>query len=201
MQVTPDELRQYYASLSDEMLQEIDPAYLTDAARRCYESEFAKRDLSPDDRPLPAAEEDVEEGFEVEPDWMEYAACPCFFTAVPGSNHAHDAERAREVLQAAGIPCHLSVASADPPNEDVQRFDEYRALVPASLNLKAISVLDKEIFNTDLEADWRAHFAALSDEELRALNPEIICAGLLDRVERLTRAYNDEIARRRPKPA
>ena len=200
MKVTTDELRQYYASVSDEMLAEIDPANLTDAARRCYESEFAKRGLSPDAGPLPA-EEDVEDSFEVEPDWMEYAACPCSFTAVPGSDHAHDAERAREVLRAAGIPCHLSVASPDPRSEDVQHFDEYRALVPASLNLKAISVLDKEIFNADLEADWRTHFAELSDEELRALNPEIICAGLRDRVERLTRAYTDEIARRRPKPA
>ena len=200
MQVTPEELRQYYASVSDEMLLEIDPASLTDAARRCYESEFAKRGLSPDAVPLPAKEY-VEESFEVEPDWMEYAACPCSFTAVPGSNPALDAERARDVLRAAGIPCHLSVAALDPRSEQVQRFDEYRALVPASLNLKAISVLDKEIFNADLEADWRAHFAELSDEELRALNPEIICAGWLDRVERLTRAYTDEIARRSPKPA
>ena len=196
MQVTPDELRQYYASLSDEMLLEIDPAHLTDAARRCYESEFAKRELSPDDGPLPA-QEFVEEGFEVEPDWMEYAACPCSFTAVPGSNHAQDAERAREVLRAAGIPCHLNLASPEPPHEEVHHFDEYRVLVPASLNLNAISVLDKEIFNADLEADWRTRFAELSDEELRALNPEILCAGLLDRVERLTRAYNDEVAQRR----
>jgi hypothetical protein len=102
-------------------------------------------------------------------------------------------------LLAAGIPCHLSAVPPDPQNEDSQRFDEYRVLVPASLNLKAISVLDKEIFNADLVADWTTHFADLSDEELRALNPEAICAGLLDRVERLTRAYNDEIARRRSK--
>ena len=200
LQVTPDELRQYYASLSDEMLEEIDAADLTDAARRCYESECAKRCLSPDAGPLPA-EEDAAESFEVEPDWMEHAACPCSFTAVPGSNHAPDAERAREVLLAAGIPCHLSATSPDPRNEDPQRFDEYRVLVPASLNLKAISVLDKEIFNADLEADWRTHFAELSDEELRAVSPEVICAGLLDRVERLTRAYTDEIARRRSKGA
>jgi hypothetical protein len=200
LQVTPDELRRYYASVSDEMLLEIDPASLTDAARTCYQSEVANRGLSPDAVPLPV-EEYIEGSFEVEPDWMEYAACPCSFTAVPGSNHAHDAERARDVLRAAGVPCHLSVASPDPPSEQVQRFDEYRALVPASLNLKAISVLDKEIFNADLEADWSAHFAELSDAELRALNPEIICAGLLDRVERLTRAYTGEIARRSPKPA
>ena len=200
MKVTPDELRQYYASLSDEMLLRIDPADLTDAARRCYESEFAERHLQPDAGPLPAAEA-LEEEFEVEPDWLEHAACPCSFTAVPGSNRAPDAERAREVLLAAGIPCHLSATPPDPRNEDSKRYDEYRVLVPASLNLKAISVLDKEIFNADLVADWITHFADLSDEELRALNPVVICAGLLDRVERLTRAYNDEIARRRSKPA
>jgi hypothetical protein len=189
------------------MLQEIDPADLTDAARRCYESEIAKRGLSPDGGP-PTAERDaagsfeVEPGWEIEPDWMEHAACPCSFTAVPGSNHASDAERAREVLLAAGIPCHLSVMSPDadsrdPQSEHPQRFDEYRVLVPASLNLKAISVLDKEIFNAELEADWRTHFAELSDQELRALNPEDISAGLLDRVERLTRAYTEEIGQRR----
>ena len=198
MKVTPDELRQYYASLSDEMLLRIDPADLTDAARRSYQSECAERHLTPDAEPLPA-EEDVEESFEIEPDWLEHAACPCSFTAAPGSNHAPDAERARDVLLAAGIPCHLSAVPPDPQNEDSQRFDEYRVLVPASLNLKAISVLDKEIFNADLVADWTTHFADLSDEELRALNPEAICAGLLDRVERLTRAYNDEIVRRRSK--
>jgi hypothetical protein len=185
------------------MLLDLDPADLTDAARKCYESEFAKRGLSPDGGP-PPAEGHAAESFEVEPDWMEHAACPCSFTAIPGSNHASDAERAREVLLAARIPCHLSVMPADADsrdaqNEDSQRFDEYRVLVPASLNLKAISVLDKEIFNADLEADWRTHFAELSDEELRALNPEDFCAGLLDRVERLTRVYTEEIARRRSK--
>ncbi|MBZ5724266.1 MAG: hypothetical protein LAP87_04650 [Acidobacteriia bacterium] len=201
MQVAPNELRQYYSSLSDEMLLEIDPADLTDAARQCYQSEFAKRGLSPDAAPPPAADEHAEAGLEVEPDWLEHAACPCSFTSVPGSNHAPDAERAREVLLAAGIPCHLSAISPDPRNEDSPRFEEYRVLVPASLNLKAISVLDQEIFNADLEADWRTHFADLPDEDLRALHPEVICAGLLDRVERLTRAYNDEIARRRAERA
>jgi hypothetical protein len=180
------------------MLLEIDPAHLTDAARRCYEAEFATRDLPPDAAFLPA-EEAGEDSFDVEPDWMEYAACPCSFTAVPGSNHAQEAERAREVLRAAGIPCHLDLASPEPRHEEVHHFDEYRVLVPASLNLEAISVLDKEIFNADLEADWRTRFAELSDEELRALNPEILCAGLLDRVERLTRAYTDEVAQRRLK--
>ena len=198
MQVTSDELRQHYASLSDEMLRETDPTGLTEVARKCYEREVEKRGLAGDATP-PPADGDVEEIFEVEPDWLEHAACPCSYTAFPGSNHAPDAARARDALLAAEVPCHLSVISPDPQNEDSPTFDEYRVLVPESLNLKAISVLDKEIFNAELEADWRTHFAALPDEELHAVKPAVICAGLLDRVDRLTRAYDDEIARRRSK--
>jgi hypothetical protein len=196
LQVASDKLKQYYASLADEVLEGIDPAELTPAARECYEAEFAKRGLSQDAEPL-AALEDESEGAEVEPNWLEHAACPCVFTADPGSNHAPDAEQAREVLLAAGIPCRLSVNAADPRNPDSPRFDEYRVLVPAPFNLKAISLLDQEIFNADLENDWRSHFAGLSDEELRSLNPEAMCAGLLDRVERLRRAYSDELAQRK----
>jgi hypothetical protein len=71
-------------------------------------------------------------------------------------------------------------------------------MVPGALNLHATSVLDREIFNPDVEAEWAAHFQALSDEELHALSPEVICAGLEDRLMRLRRAYAAEIARREP---
>jgi hypothetical protein len=201
LEVNADDLHQYYASLSDEMLRETDPTNLTEIARKCYHIEVEKRGLTADaaDALPSTTDEDVEEGLEIEPDWLEHAACPCSYTAVPGSNHAPDAERARDALLAAGVPCHLSLVSPDLQSEDSAHFDEYRLLVPETLNLKAISVLDKEIFNVELEADWRTHFAALSDEQLHALKPEVICAGLLDRVERLTRAYHDEIARRRSK--
>jgi hypothetical protein len=69
-------------------------------------------------------------------------------------------------------------------------------MVPAPLNLKATSILDKEIFNPQLEADWRRHFQSLTDRELGELNPSVICAGLVDRIARLKRAYNDEVTRR-----
>jgi hypothetical protein len=36
----------------------------------------------------------------------------------------------------------------------------------------------------------------LTDRELGELNPSVICAGLVDRMARLKRAYNDEVARR-----
>lgn len=41
-----DEFRQYYASLSDEGLREIDSADLTAAARACYDEELASRGLT-----------------------------------------------------------------------------------------------------------------------------------------------------------
>ncbi len=200
MRPTDDDLRRHYASLSDEELQELDPTELTDLARRCYEEEVARRqapeDLVTEERASPALDYETADCVDVDEDWLEHASCPCSFTAVPGSNHADDAARAEDALLAAGIPCQLDVVPADPGSEQGPRYDEYRVLVPEPLNLRAMSVLDRDIFNPQLEADWRAHFAALSDEELAQLTPDVICAGLLDRVERLKRAFNDEIARR-----
>jgi hypothetical protein len=56
-------------------------------------------------------------------------------------------------------------------------------------------------FNRIAEAEWRSQLEAFSDEELRALNPEDFWGALLDRVERMKRAYVDEIARRKLPPA
>ncbi len=69
-------------------------------------------------------------------------------------------------------------------------------MVPAPLTLKATSLLDKEIFNPQIEADWRIHLESLTDTELAALNPNVICAGLFDRIARLKKSYNDEVSRR-----
>ncbi len=204
MEVSSDDLRRYYESLSDEMLREIDPRDLTEVGRRCYQHEVEQRELKqrpaprePADAPEGPEEEAFEEDLELQPDWMEHAACACSYTAVPGSDVAADAEFARNVLLDAGIPCRLSVLPPEGPN--APPFDEYRVMVPDAVKLKALSVLDKEIFNAELEADWRTHFAALDDDQFRALNPEVICAGLLDRVERLTQAFKDEQERRRSK--
>lgn len=69
-------------------------------------------------------------------------------------------------------------------------------MVPGGLNLEAASVLDKEIFNAEVEAEWRAHFAVLTDEELLGVDQEILFGGLLDRIERVRRAYDEEVTRR-----
>jgi hypothetical protein len=74
-----------------------------------------------------------------------------------------------------------------------------RVLVPGSLNLRVTSILDRDIFKPEFEAEWKTHLETLSDEELRGMNPQVAFCGLFDRVERATKGYNAEIASRRSK--
>ena len=199
MQINLDDLREHYQSLTDDELLEINPDDLTEAARSCYDAEVARRGLFADQEPASEAESDEEpqdSDAAADPGWLADAAVACSYTSVPGSNAASDADHARDVLQAAGIPCQISVLENDPNNADGPTFPEFRVMVPGALNLKATSILDKEIFNVGLEAEWRSHFEALTDAQLRALTPDVICAGLADRIARLKRAYNDELSRR-----
>jgi hypothetical protein len=149
---------------------------LSGVAQKCYDEEVALRDLSPQQVEASAP-----------PEWLGESACACTFASFPGSFSASDAANAREVLEAAGIPCHISVDEIEyePAVDDSPVRYEYRLMVPGALNLHATSVLDREIFNPEVEAEWAAHFQALSDEELHALSAEVICAGLEDRIMRL----------------
>ena len=59
----------------------------------------------------------------------------------------------------------------------------------------AASILDRDVFSEEYEAEWRAQLEMLPDEALMALDPKILCAGLMDRVARMRRAYADEMQR------
>ena len=199
MQINLDDLRDHYRSLTEDELLEIERADLTEAAQRCYDEEISRRGLRDhrDPAPQPEPEEEPEPvDMDADPDWLKDAAIACSYTSVPGGTAATDADHARDVLQEAGIPCQISVEENDPNNADGPRFPEFRVMVPGALNLKATAVLDTEVFNEGLETEWRSHFEALTDAQLRALSPDVICAGLADRIARLKRAYNDELARR-----
>ena len=214
MQIDAGALRQHFASLSDAALLAVDRSELIEMAQKYYDEELARRRVAPqreaeslagpDDqataRDQPAEGQDAKRlltvDTEVDPDWLDEAACACTFADYPGGTSASDAASARDVLVAAGIPCHISVREIDPPSADPPPRSGYCLMVPGALNLLATGVLDVQIFNSTLEANWRTHFERLSDEEFQALNSEIICAGLLDHIKRLKRAYNDEIARR-----
>ena len=86
---------------------------------------------------------------------MSRALTICFVIAICG------------VLRAAGIPCHITLNEIEEPPKAASRVrSEYCLMVPGALNLNATSVLDRDLFNAEQEADWRSHLEALSDEEL-----------------------------------
>ena len=195
MELDPEDLRRQYAMLSDEALVALDRSELVEVAQQAYDQELHRRRLTSDVGEYDVDHDDGTGG--PRPAWLDDAACAADFESSPGRNAAPDAANAREVLETAGIPCYLDVQKLDPQGRGPQPQYELRLLVPGKFNLEAISVLDKEIFNAEIEADYRTHFEQLSNEELRAVRPEVLMAGLSDRIERLTRAYTEEVERRR----
>jgi len=185
----------HYVSLPDEELLALNRDHLIETAQKCWDEGVERRGLN-ELRESDAASDDeageAETAFEgdLEPDWLEDAICACSFVGAGSS-----ASDAVKVLDEAGIPCELKTVEVSSALGHPAEY-EYRVMVPAALNLKASSILDKEIFNPQLEADWRQHFQSLTDRELGALNPSMICLGLADRIARLKRAYNDEVTRR-----
>jgi hypothetical protein len=200
VKVDLESLRRHYRSLSDDELLALKGEELVEAAQKCFDEEWQRRGLDAMQEPDTPPDE---EGYDrtsfrtlVDPDWHQDAACACSFTSQPGGSAASDAENARRVLQEAGIPCQVSAVEVAPATSDQPAQHEYLVMVPSALNLEAVSILDREVFNPQLEADWRAHFESLTDRELAALHPDVICAGLFDRIARLKRAYNGEVSRR-----
>jgi hypothetical protein len=184
LQIDLESLQRHYASLSDEELQALDRDELVEMAQACYDQELAQRKLT--------SGEDGDT-----PDWLEDAGCACTFYSQPGSQTAPDTSGdACSALDAAGIPCYLAMHKIDPPSVAPQTRYEYRLMVPGNLNMQAASVLDKEIFNSEVEAEWKVFFESLSDEELRAVDTEELFGGLRDRIERAARAYQEELKAR-----
>ena len=119
------------------------------------------------------------------PEWLEDAASVCSLSlrsvTAGRSSDLTLALKARAVLRQSGIPCHLTFNQEqdedDPPRADSTAEAVVSVMVPGALALHATSVLDREIFNDEKESEWRNHLEGLSDEELRALDPDVFCAG------------------------
>ena len=211
MKIDPVYLKRHYASLSDDALLALDRDDLVEAARQIYDAEITERGLDSDqpfdemsdstgDDPefettasgdAPAADTDV-------PEWLEEASEVWSCVVYPGRGPAPEAADARAVLIEAGIPCHLELQEILPEETTNRELrHQWRLMVPGTLNLRATSELDREIFNEDFEAEWKAHLEGFSDAELRSMHPQVAFGGLFDKVERVTRAYNEELARRR----
>ena len=221
MRIDAKDIQRHYESLSDDELLAIDAGELTEVARQVHEDECARRGLQHEAEPEPEPEEDddqpvaVSEEEDIEdqddlaemddigdgnldvdtgppPEWAEDAACACSFSMRRGDVCGKDAARARTVLRNVGIPCSLVLTPAEEEGGDAL----YSLMVPGALTLHATAVLDRDLFNEQHEVDWRNTFETLTDKELRSLNPEVFCSGLLDRVARLKRVYSEELARR-----
>ena len=189
VQISREDLCRRYASLSDGELLAIDPGDLTGLALECYESEVESRRLSEEmtqgEAPVEVYTQDGPP-----PDWLETAATACSFQSGHGQRYAEDAARACEVLSDAGVPCRVV------DEQEEGRPALMSVVVPGALILKAASILDRDLFNEELEENWRVHFDALSDEELHALSAEDLCAGILDRATRLKRIFEEALASR-----
>jgi len=207
MPIDPNEIRERYASMSDDELVVMDREDLTREAQKIFEAELRRRGLDPsklrDEDYPPLRDGDEEPGFAVNeegdkhPVWLdlEKTFTVTTFSGTPAG--IADAADARAALVAAGIPCEVTEHEIDPGEEPVpDPYREYRVMVPDAFGLQAASVLDTAIFNARVEGDWKTQLESLSDDELKALNVDALCAGLLDRAERLRKAYKKEIARR-----
>ena len=114
-----------------------------------------------------------------------------------GYDAAERASKAQTTLKAAGIPSHLRVTRELDARGEPNNFDTLEVLVPVGLMLHAASILDRDCFNDYVESDWRDQLKILSDKDLLALDPEIFCAGMLDRVTRMKKVYAEEMAKRK----
>jgi hypothetical protein len=218
MPVDPEYLRQYYASLSDEALLAINREELVDTAQKCYDHELGQRELvseggvsgADEQHGVPRPRRHADGRAEVDhaapgagdiPDWLEEAAEIYSRVDLQETGPSSDVVDARDALEAAGIPCYLDrFETPEEKNSATKSTHRWRIMVPGNLNLHATSVLERDIFNADFEAEWKTHLETLSDEELRAMTPQSAFCGLFDRVERVTKAYDEEIARRGLRP-
>jgi hypothetical protein len=199
MQIDLEHLREQYASFSDEALAEINPADLIEDARRIYDEEISRRQLDVDGTSAEADEEDAEFSLDADdPDWLADAAEVFSEAVLPGRARASEAVNAHDALVAAGIPCHLEMAEISSDSDSSPApTSRWRVLVPGQLNLYASNILDRDIYNHAFEAEWKTHLEAFSDEELRAMNPQVVFCGLFDRLERAKSGYAAELARRK----
>jgi hypothetical protein len=214
MRIDPKDLRRHYESLSDEELLDMDRSDLAPVAQGIYDQQIARRGLDhppeqeeeADHGPLPVFKPGEDRDFASElggdtgdgppPAWLEDAACTWSADIYPDSDHMSTGAEVQTALRDAGIPNRIVVKPPEPKPPSAPR-SLYCVMVPGDLGSRAVSVVERKVFNRMAEAEWRSQLQSFSDAELRALNPEDSWGALLDRAERMKRAYLDEIARRK----
>ncbi len=175
MQVDLEELRRYYASLSDQALLELRPDDLTDVANECCDAELLRRGLR---RPEESADEAAAHEDPCPDEAAEWGeARRLFMRSVPWAKNAvtvhtfssaPEAEQARDALEEAGIPAAIA--------GDEIRSARFNLMVPEASLEDAQGVLDAAIFHPVFEDTLEGHFAVFTDEELADMDRELLPA-------------------------
>jgi hypothetical protein len=129
--------------------------------------------------------------------WLADAAEAFSVFALPRNSESRVAD-ACEVLDRAGIPCYSEkIELSLDEREPYPGTHRWRIMVPGNLNWRAMSTLERDISNPDFEAAWKAFLEAQPERDLPAMHPKLVFCGLFDRIDRVTRVYQEELARRR----
>ena len=208
MRIDRWELGRHYSSMTDEELLSMRRDELTSTAQVIYDLEIARRGLGE----KPADEEEIEKsvtGLEgvselldsdcPEPEWLDNAVCVCSFDILPGNNSMERASLAKTVLHSAGIQSHLTHVRETSEDGSGPERTTVNVMVPIGLALHATSILERDLFNEEHETEWQTQLNAYSDKDLLALEPDILCAGPLDRAARMKKVYAEEMAKRKLK--
>jgi hypothetical protein len=208
MQIDLEELAKHFASMNDEELSEQKREELTETAQKVYDRELAHR-VRNRSFARPTKDNKVETSFsrynspdedeDPDPDWHQDGPVAGSFACIPGNNAMEMALKAQVALQAAEIPSHLRRRRDLDPGGKPEPSESLEVLVPVRLMVHAASILDRELFNDEFETYWRDHLSMLSNKDLMALDPDIFCAGLMDKLARMKRIYADEMAKRKTK--
>ena len=208
MRIDRRKLGRHYSSLTDEELLSMRRDDLTSTAQAIYDLEIARRGLGEklaDEEEIETGDKDLEGVNELldseypEPEWLDNAVCVCSFDISPGSNSMERASLAQIVLQKAGIQSHLTPVRETLDDGGSSERTSINVMVPIRLTLHASSILERDLFNEEHETEWRTQLNAYSDKDLLALDPDIFCAGPLDRAARMKKVYAEEMAKRKLK--
>jgi len=206
MRIDRRELGRHYSSLTDEELLSMRRDDLTSTAQVIYDLEIARRELGEklaDEEEIEKTDKGLEGVNELldseypEPEWLDSALCVCYFDISPGNNSMERASLAQSVLHNAGIQSHLALVRETPPDGSGPERTSANVMVPIGLTLHASSILERDLFNEEHETEWQTQLNAYSDKDLLALDPDIFCAGPLDRAARMKKVYASEMAKRK----
>jgi hypothetical protein len=208
MRIDGQELGQHYSSLTDEELLSMRRDDLTRTAQAIYDLEIAHRGLGEtpeDEEEIEKSDKDLEGVNELldseypEPEWLDNAVCVCSFDILPGNNSMERASLSQTVLQKAGIQSHLTLVRETSDDGSGSERTIVNVMVPIGLALHASSILERDLFNEEHETEWQTQLNVYSDKDLLALDPDIFCAGSLDRAARMKKVYAKEMAKRKLK--